>query len=117
MLWEYDAPIATEYLSASTPTHCDALETRTPFTRRVCIARALHAADVGDCALPTATPPEPAGLSAMERQWWLAWWWLARRCGQADAARAEAWIKAGVASEPLPPWLARRLHGSADPMH
>lgn len=117
MLWEHDDPTATDYLSAFTSPHCDALEARTPFTRRVCIARALHAADVGDCALPAATPPEPAGLSAMERQWWLAWWWLARRCGQADAARAQAWIKAGVASEPLPPWLARRLHGSADPMH
>lgn len=117
MLWEQDDPSAGELLAAFTPAHCDALETRTPFTRRLCIAQALRAADAGHCALPAANPPVQSDLSAMERHWWLAWWWLARRCGQVDAADAGAAISRLVTSEPLPAWLTRRLHRNAGDLH
>ncbi|HBO1294640.1 MAG: hypothetical protein R3F04_05495 [Lysobacteraceae bacterium] len=74
-------------------------------------------ADAGHCTLPAANPPAQSDLSAMERHWWLAWWWLARRCGQVDAADAGAAISRLVTSEPLPAWLTRRLHRNAGDLH
>jgi len=107
MLFERGDPAAADLLARYEPPTCEQLESRTPFTRHLCITRTLLAADTGDCRLPSAAPPsrpQPA-----ERDWWLAWWWLDARCRGAASAEAEAAIAALRADRTLPPWLAARV--------
>jgi serine/threonine-protein kinase len=111
MLFERGDPAAKDLLQRYQPPTCSDIESRTPFTRHLCITRALLAADAGDCTVPSAVPPpspEPA-----DRDWWLAWWLLDARCKGADATGADTAIAALRADRTLPPWLATRLRRSA----
>ena len=106
LLFQREDPAAIGLLDGYRPGSCENLETRTPFTRHLCIARAVLAAEAGQCALPSAAPPPAAQIVGEDRNWWLAWWLLSQRCDGPDAA---ADIAALSAARSLPPWLARRM--------
>jgi serine/threonine-protein kinase len=106
LLFERDDPEAIGLLADYQPPNCDGLESRTSFSRHVCIARALVVAETGTCELPPAVPPDAAGMADEERNWWLAWWLLSERCGGRDAGDAKAALGGG---RRLPAWLARRM--------
>lgn len=108
MLFERSDPTAVDLLDSYEPPACEGLEARTPFTRRLCIARAWLAADSGECLLPSATPPPSPEIAGMERDWWLAWWLLAKRCMGGDAAGANAAIAMLAEGRELPHWLAAK---------
>ena len=91
--------------------NCNDLEQRTGFTRRVCIARAVLASDVGRCATPAARPPSASMLAGRERDWWAGWWLLRARCDGDAAAPAE--LSALATDGELPAWLATRLAARA----
>jgi serine/threonine-protein kinase len=111
MLFERDDPAAAELLARYLPRNCNALEQRTPFTRHVCIAHAWWAADSGDtCSVPPAHAPDATGLSANERDWWLAWWLLHTRCRVGDTAAVDTAVTALGEGRPLPRWLATEVH-------
>jgi serine/threonine-protein kinase len=107
MLFERGDPAATDLLARYQPPNCSDLESRTPFTRHLCITRALLAADTGDCSLPPAVPP--SAPDATDRDWWLAWWLLNKRCRGVEATGAEAAIATLAGDRTLPTWLARRM--------
>ena len=91
--------------------NCVALEQRTGFTRRVCIARAVLASDVGRCSAPPARPPSASLLAGRERAWWAGWWLVRARCDGDGAAAAE--LAALAADGEVPAWLATRVAARA----
>ena len=109
MLFERGDAAATQLLQAYQPPTCSALEQRTGFSRRLCIARALIEADAGRCEVPSAQAPAAATLDGSARDWWAAWWLLRARC-EADAAGVAAdALAARAALGDMPHWLATRI--------
>src|SRR5690606_32718876 len=108
MLFEREDPAAAGLLASDGSTNCESAEPRSLFRHRVCVARALLAADSGACRQPPAVPPNTAELSATERDWWLAWWLLGKRCTDATD-HSDAAMDALAGDRPLPRWLAVRL--------
>lgn len=108
MLFERGDAAARDLLQAYQPSTCSALETRTGFSQRLCIVRALVEADEGRCEVPSAQPPDVATLQGRERDWWAAWWLLRARCGQ-DAGVAASALATRAAQGDVPDWLATRI--------
>ena len=113
MLFERGDSAAADLLTSYQPPTCSALESRTAFTRRLCITRAWLAADSGTCSLPSATPPQATEMAEADRNWWLAWWLLGKRCMGADATGADAAITALGKGRALPAWLSARMENVA----
>ena len=113
MLFERGDAGAADLLARYQPPTCSTLESRTAFTRRVCITHAWLAADSGACSLPSATPPPATDMADADRNWWLAWWLLGKRCMGADATGADAAIAALGTGRALPAWLAARMKNVA----
>ena len=116
MLFQRADPAAGDLFARYQPPTCETLETRTAFTRHLCIARALLAADAGACSVPPATPPQAVDIDdKAEKNWWLAWRLLEKRCADHDAVGVDAAIAALGRDRELPRWLAMRLErASAD---
>ena len=108
MLFERGDPGASDLLRGYEPPTCSALERRTGFSQRVCIARALVEADAGRCEVPSAEPPDAVTLEGRARDWWAAWWWLHARCGTNAQAAAKG-LAARAAQGDMPGWLATRV--------
>lgn len=113
MLFERGDGGAGDLLARYQPPTCSALESRTAFTRRLCITRAWLAADSGTCSLPSATPPQATEMAEADRDWWLAWWLLGKHCMGADASGADVAIAELGAGRVLPAWLAARMKNVA----
>jgi hypothetical protein len=113
MLFERGDAGAADLLARYQPPTCSTLESRTAFTRRVCITHAWLAADSGACSLPSATPPPATDMADADRNWWLAWWLLGKRCMGADATGADAAIAALGTGRALPAWLSARMKNVA----
>lgn len=105
-LFQQGDPEGAKLLAGYEPANCMALDQRTPFTRHVCIAKALLAHERGKCLTLPATAPPASEVSAYERNWWLAWWLLRQDCEEPDAALADAAIASLRHNQSLPTWLA-----------
>jgi tetratricopeptide (TPR) repeat protein len=115
MLFERGDATAPDLLREYDPPTCSALERRTGFSQRFCIARALVEADGGRCEVPSAQPPVAASLEGRARDWWAAWWWLRARCNaDADADAAADALATRAAQGDVPDWLATRVAAAPD---
>ncbi|MCK9487872.1 MAG: serine/threonine-protein kinase [Xanthomonadales bacterium] len=71
-----------ERLLADAPVDCTAIDMAGSLRGSVCLARALLAADAGNCQVPRAAQPVTSaeGLDGNERRWWAVYWLLHDQC-------------------------------------